>query len=233
MRHCGPLSYAHWKYIQFGIYGRNRRRQRWVAATRTSHEPKEKIEQNFNEFPRQRTEYGIDQQFQPASVVRVLKMYLSFIEWLLYERPFILITLCKFIYWFFPPCTYLLHFFSCSLFASVVARCARHERTENNYHFSGCFFFFGFCYLHWTGCRNDKTTAMPAKILSVDGLNSNLLSLVDYYSFVQCRARAVREIYIERERAQCTAWQHDSMDGFFFCIYSHRLVAVVVFISFR
>lgn len=94
-----------------------------------------------------------------------------------------------------PPCAYLLHFyFVCTSTKYVVIHSMRPSTPATTIITSMCVYFFRFCNLSWTESLNDKTaaaaaTATPAKILSVDGLNSNLLSLVDYYSFAQQREK--------------------------------------------
>lgn len=94
-----------------------------------------------------------------------------------------------------------------------------------------------FCNLSWTESLNDKTTATAAKILSVDGLNSNLLSLVDYYPFAQSERRETeREEELNVQQASMSLQGIFSILGFFFFFFffiGTLLVVVVVFISFR
>lgn len=183
---------------------------------------------NFNEFPWQRRACASIQQ---PSVVRVLKMYLSFIEWLSFETIYFNYFMQIYLLVFSAMHIFIAFFFRCSLLPLLIAR---GERNDDNYHYIGCCFFFsfGFCYLHWTECLNDKTTATPAKILSVDGLNSNLLSLVDYYSCVQCRVRALREIWTvwESSAYSMTAWFYW---GFFLHLFSQRLVWLLLLSLFH
>lgn len=117
---------------------------RKAKAMRISQEAKEKNWAKFNEFPCQRTPYSSAfSRHQSSEFSKCI--YLSSNDF--YSKPFILITLCKFIYWFFPPCTYLLHF----IFSSPVVRFCRCWLRATNAPTTiitsveaACFFFLSF-----------------------------------------------------------------------------------------